>query len=116
MITKGIRGATTVDENTEKAIKEAVLELMFEIIRKNKLTGKEVAFVQFTVTNDITAAYPARFVRESFKWSDVAFMCLPELEIENSLRMCVRVMVVVNCLENFIPKFVYLKGAENLRK
>lgn len=116
MITKGIRGATTVNENTEKAIKEAVLELMFEIIRKNKLTGKEVAFVLFTVTNDVDAAYPAKFVRECFKWSDVAFMCLPELEIQNSLRMCIRVMVVVNCLENFIPKFVYLNGAENLRK
>ena len=116
MITKGIRGATTVDANTEKEIKQATLELFFEIIRKNKLTGKEIAFVIFTVTDDITAAYPAKYVREGFKLNDVAFMCLPELEIDNSLRMCIRVMVVINCLENFIPKFVYLKGAENLRK
>ena len=116
MITKGIRGAITVDENTENSIKEATLELFNEILRRNKLTGKEVSYVLFTVTDDLDAAYPAKFVREGFNWQNVAFMCLPELSIAGSLKMCIRVMIVINCLENFVPKFVYLKGAENLRK
>jgi chorismate mutase len=30
--------------------------------------------------------------------------------------MCLRVLIVVNCGENFEPEFVYLEGAKDLRK
>ena len=43
-------------------------------------------------------------------------MCFNEIDVPNSLRMCLRVMIVINCSENFVPEFVYLDGAEDLRK
>lgn len=117
MVTKGIRGAITVESNTEAAIKEATLELLCEIFEKNNLSGtSKLSHIIFTTTNDLNAAFPAKFPRIEFGWDDVAMMCFHELDVPNSLRMCLRVLVVVNCDENFEPEFVYLKGAKNLRK
>ncbi len=116
MITKGIRGAITVDENTPEAIKQATVELMQLLIKKNSIIEKHISHIIFTVTSDLDAAYPAKFVRSELNWNNTAMICLPELQIENSLKMCIRVMIIMNCLDNFVPKYVYLKGAENLRQ
>lgn len=117
MITKGIRGATTVVENTPEAIKEATLELVGEICKKNNLSDTSlISHVIFTTTTDLNAAFPAKFPREELGWDRVAMMCFHELDVPNSLKMCLRVLVVVNCENDFEPEFVYLRGAENLRK
>ena len=42
-------------------------------------------------------------------------MCFHELDVPESLKMCLRIMIVVNCDVNFEPEFVYLKGASGLR-
>lgn len=115
MITKGIRGAITVEENSVEAIKEATVELFSQLIKRNGLIEKKVSHIIFTVTNDLDAVYPAKFVRSDIGWNNTALMCLPELQIENSLPMCIRVMIVYTCVESFIPKYVYLRGAANLR-
>ncbi len=115
MMTKGIRGATTVDENTPHAIKEATVELFRNIIEENSITEKQVSHVVFTATKDLNAAYPAKFIRSELNWNNTAMVCLPELEIEQALTKCIRVMVVVNCPDNFTPRYVYLRGAKNLR-
>ncbi len=117
MITKGIRGAITVDSNTESAIEEATLELLGEIWEKNNLDGtSQISHVIFTTTPDLNAAFPAIFPRLALGWDDVAMMCFHELDVPHSLKMCLRVLVVINCEENFKPKFVYLKDAQKLRK
>lgn len=117
MITKGIRGAITVEENTEKAIEEATLELLSEILKKNNLKGtSNISHIIFTTTEDLNAAFPAKFPRIAYGWDDVAMMCFHELNVPNALEKCLRVLVVVNCEEDFQPQFVYLKGASNLRK
>jgi len=51
-----------------------------------------------------------------FGWDKVAMMCFHELDVPNSLKKCLRVLIVLNCEEDFEPQFVYLKGAANLRK
>ena len=117
MGTKGIRGAITVDSNTSEAIKEATLELLCEMFEKNGITGtKKISHIIFTTTKDLNADFPAKFPRIEFGWDDVAMMCFHELNVPDSLKMCIRVLVVVNCDDNFQPQFVYLKGASNLRK
>ena len=35
---------------------------------------------------------------------------------EEALQKCLRVLIVVNCGDTFTPEFVYLDGAEVLRK
>lgn len=114
-MTKGIRGAITVEANTEAAIKAATVELLNEMIAQNNLTQDKISHAIFTVTSDLNAAFPAKFARLTIGWDKVAMMCFNELDVPNSRRMCLRVLIVVNCDDNFTPKFVYLKGAQNLR-
>ena len=117
MITKGIRGAITVDSNTEEAIEKATLELLNEIWERNHLEGtSQISHVIFTTTPDLNAAFPAKFPRIALGWDDVAMMCFHELDVPNSLEKCLRVLIVVNCGDTFVPEFVYLDGAEVLRK
>lgn len=115
MLSKGIRGAITVDENSEEAIKSATLELLNELVQKNNIKEEQISHAFFTMTEDLNAAFPAKFARLDFGWKNTAMMCHHELDVPNSLKMCLRVLVVVNCSEDFTPEFVYLKGASKLR-
>lgn len=115
MLTKGIRGAITVEENTAEAIREATKELLSTLIMENSIAEKDISHVIFTLTEDLNAEFPAKFARMDFNWNSTAMMCFHELNVPNSLQKCLRVLIVLNCEENFIPKFAYLKGAANLR-
>ncbi|MGN1125095.1 MAG: chorismate mutase [Candidatus Gastranaerophilaceae bacterium] len=115
MQSKGIRGAITVEANTEEAIKDATLELLKELVEKNKIEEASISHVFFTLTKDLNVAFPAKFARLDFGWSQTAMMCHHELDVPNSLSMCLRVLIVVNCGDEFEPEFVYLKGAKKLR-
>jgi len=114
-ITKGIRGATTVESNTSADLEEATLELLNELMGQNNINKEAISHVIFTLTEDLNAEFPAKFARQKFGWDEVAMMCFHELDVPNSLKMCLRVLIVLNCDENFTPKFVYLKGASKLR-
>ena len=116
MISKGIRGAITVRENTEDSIKEATIKLIEMIVEKNNIEPHFISHAIFSLTSDLIAAFPAKFARLDCGWTDVPMMCFNEIDVPNSLRQCLRVLVVVNCSENFEPEFVYLDGAESLRK
>ena len=115
MATKGIRGAITVENNTEQALKEATLELLRAMTEANNIKPERISHAIFTTTKDLNAAFPAKFARIDLGWDKVGMMCYHELDVPNSLPMCLRILVVLNCEEDFEPKFVYLKGAENLR-
>ena len=116
MITKGIRGAITVENNSEDAIESATIELLEELIKKNNIKTNLISHAIFTLTEDLNAEFPAKFARKHLNWENVAMMCFNELNVSNSIKKCMRVLIVVNCEENFIPEFVYLKDAKNLRK
>lgn len=115
MITKGIRGAITVAENTSSSIKEATLELLSKMIERNNISVENISHVIFTLTNDLNAEFPAKFARIDMEWTDVAMMCFHELDVPNALPMCLRVLIVLNCETDFVPQFVYLKDASKLR-
>lgn len=114
-MTKGIRGAITVEANNENAIKQATLELLQELVERNQITPNDISHAVFTLTKDLNAAFPAKFARTELGWKDTAMMCFNELDVPESLKMCLRVLIVVNCNDEFKPKFVYLKGASSLR-
>ena len=116
MISKGIRGAITVEENTSEAIGSATIKLLKEMVNKNHIELDSISHVIFTLTEDLNADFPAKYARVNLKWKDVAMMCFHELNVPNSLPKCLRVLIVVNCGENFVPEFVYLGGANGLRK
>lgn len=116
MLSKGIRGAITVVENTVESIHSATIELITELVRQNKIKPEMISHVIFTLTPDLNAEFPAKFARCECGWDKVAMMCFHELDVPNSLKKCLRILVVLNCEDNFEPKFVYLKGASKLRK
>lgn len=113
---RGIRGATTVANNTKETILVETDRLLRELIRKNDLRPDVVSFVQFTMTSDLDAVYPAVALRSIEGWSFVPMMCLPELNIRDSLQMCIRVMFLVETdkLQKDICH-IYLNEASTLR-
>lgn len=115
MITKGIRGAITVEDNSADAIKSATLELLSGMISVNEIDTEMISHVIFTLTDDLNAAFPAKFARLDLGWNNVAMMCFHELDVPDSLPKCLRVLIVLNCEDDFVPQFVYLKGASALR-
>lgn len=116
MITRGIRGAITVEENTPEAIGAATIKLLKTMVEKNNIELDSISHTIFTLTKDLNADFPAKYARINLKWKDVPMMCYNELDVPNSLRKCLRILIVVNCSEYFEPEFVYLDGAEVLRK
>lgn len=115
MITKGIRGAILVEENTSEAIGSATIKLLKEIMKKNNIETNLISHVIFSLTSDLNADFPAKYARINLKWREVPMLCFNEIDVPNSLKKCLRVLVVVNCREDFEPEFVYLSGAEVLR-
>lgn len=116
MITKGIRGAITVESNTKEAVKSATIELLTEMVKKNSIVKENISHAIFTLTPDLNAEFPAKFARIDFGWENVAMMCFHELDVEGAMEKCLRILIVVNTEQDFKPKFVYLKGAAGLRK
>lgn len=116
MISKGIRGAITVKENTSEEIGKATVKLLNEMVVKNNIEIDMISHAIFTLTDDLNAAFPAKFARLDLNWEQVPMMCFHELDVPNSLKKCLRVLIVINCGENFVPEFVYMDGAEVLRQ
>jgi chorismate mutase len=113
---RGIRGATTVIENKEDVILKATEELIHEMIRKNDIRPENVAQVIMTVTEDLTATFPAKALRTLRGWTYVPVMCMKEIPVPNSLGKCIRIMMTVETNEKQENiHHVYLEEAVKLR-
>jgi chorismate mutase len=114
---RGIRGATTVEQNSREAILEATRELLQQLIQKNDLRAEDIASAIFTVTADLDAVYPALAARSpAIGWRDVALMCAREVPVPGSLRKCIRVLLHVNTTRsNGQIQHIYLRDAVMLR-
>lgn len=112
---RGIRGATTVTENTSDAILEATREMLFVMIRANEIDPDDIASVYFTTTVDLTATYPALAARQ-LGWYDAALLCGHEMQVPDGLPRCIRVLVHWNTSKSSREILhVYLRGAKSLR-
>ncbi len=112
---RGIRGATTVTDNSREAILEATRELLDLIITANQLDVADVCSVFFTTTSDINVEYPAVAARE-LGWHDVALMCSHEMAVPTGLAKCLRVLIHWNTTKSQHEiTHIYIKDAERLR-
>jgi chorismate mutase len=113
---RGIRGATTVKENTVEAITEAVIELLDDIEAHNQLDPKEIICVFFTVTCDLDAIFPAAAARQRPNWDTIPLLDLQQMQVRESLPRCIRVLIQVNTPQ---PQSAilhrYLRQARGLR-
>ncbi|MBE7088884.1 MAG: (d)CMP kinase [Clostridiales bacterium] len=108
-----IRGAITVNEDCVEQIKEAVNQMLSEIVSKNGLKQDDIICIMLSNTADIKSYYPAKAARE-IGFSNCALYSSLEPEIDGSLKLCIRVMLLVE--KQIKPVHVYLKGAKSLRK
>jgi len=114
-VCRGIRGATTVEEDTREAVLSATRELLIQMIEANDIHPDDVASVIFTTTPDLTSEYPALAARQ-LGWHDVALLCAHEMAVPYGLKRCIRVLLHWNTdkLASEI-QHIYIKGAVNLR-
>jgi chorismate mutase len=114
---RGIRGATTVANNTKEEITVATKELLEKMIKANGIKSEDVACAIFTTTPDLNAEFPAAAARQFPGWSKVALMCGYEMDVPESLGHCIRILILWNTEKNAGSiTHVYIKGAENLRE
>lgn len=85
------------------------------IIVKNELELCDIIQIQFTMTKDLDAVYPAVAARE-IGITEAALMCTQELYVVGSLKKCIRCAVL--CDVNKKQKqanHIYLQNAKVLR-
>lgn len=113
---RGMRGAITVSGNIEQEILAATEELAAKMIKLNQIHPESVASVFLSTTDDINAAFPAKVLRRFEGWKYVPVMCMQEISVPNSLKLCIRIMMHVNTdkrQEEIVH--VYLREAVALR-
>lgn len=113
---RSIRGAITA-ENTPDDIKDATVELINKMLSENNIDINNICFVNFSATKDLNADYPAKYARIHCGFKNVPMMCFQEMHVENSLKNCIRILMVVNSDKQQNEfKHQYLKGAIVLRQ
>src|SRR5690625_2809994 len=97
---RGIRGATTVTENTEKEITSSTKNLVEMMIQSNNVKPEDVSHIFFSATTDLNASFQAKAVREINGWTYVQFICMQEINIRKSLNLCIRIMMAIKTNKN----------------
>ena len=110
-----IRGATTASGNTAGEIKDAVVELIDELISRNNLIKTNLLSITFTTTKDLDACFPASIARKYSELDSVAFLDCQQMYVPNDVDFCIRIMAQALLPENFPVKHPYLRGASKLR-
>jgi chorismate mutase len=113
---RGIRGATTVQQDEAELILDATEELLREMLRANAIDNYEViAAIFFTTTPDLKATFPAEAARR-IGMNMVPLMCNQEIPVPNRLPKAIRIMMQVNTQKSQQEiKHIYLREAVKLR-
>ena len=113
---RGIRGAITVEEDTPEAIHQATRELLLKMLEANGIQSyEELAAVIFTVTEDLTSAFPAEAARQ-IGMHRVPLLSAREVQVPGSLPRVIRVLARWNTdTPQDRVRHVYLREAVRLR-
>lgn len=112
---RGIRGATTVIENTAEAINQATQELLEKMLLDNALEYEQICSIIFTVTPDLNASFPAEAAR-AMGMTLVPLLNALEIPVPGRLERAIRVMMHVETERKQDQiKHIYLRGAVVLR-
>jgi len=111
----GIRGATTVDEDTLEAVLDATQDLLGRLQELNGFDPDDLASILFTTTNDLRSTFPARAARR-LGWTQVPMMCAHEMDVPSAIPRCVRVLLHWNTdRPSRDVRHAYLRGSRLLR-
>jgi prephenate dehydratase len=110
-----VRGATTAADNTAAEILDATRELLEALCTANGMHPDAVASAVFTVTPDLSSAFPARAARD-MGWGHVPLLDAVEIDVPGAMPRCIRVLLHWNTdLPANAVRHVYLRGAAALR-
>lgn len=109
-----LRGATSVEANTEEAILAATEALMRELITRNELETERMVSCVFTATADLDAAFPAVAARR-LGLDRVPLLCAREIGVPDALPSVIRVLLHYYAPVGHTASHVYLGEARSLR-
>jgi chorismate mutase len=109
-----LRGAISVSQDDAPEILSATTELMGEIMERNALAPEHVVSCIFTVTDDLTAEFPAVAAR-ALGFERVPLLCAREIPVPGSLPRVIRVLIHYYADEGHESRHVYLGEAASLR-
>jgi len=112
---RALRGATTVDADTEEQVTTRVQALVTEMLERNGVDKQDLISVLFTATGDIHSMFPAAAAR-GIGLGDVPLLCARELDINGAMPMCIRVLMHLTTERRRDElHHVYLEGTRSLR-
>jgi chorismate mutase len=112
---RALRGATTVDVDTEDQVGERTRTLVDTMLERNGVSKDDLISILFTATDDIHSMFPATAARQ-LGLGDVPLICARELDITGATGHCIRVLIHLET-ERARSELhhVYLEGARGLR-
>ena len=112
---RAVRGAVCVERDDPPAIYAATRELLGAIVERNGIATDDIISLIFTVTPDLTSAFPALAAR-AMGWLDVPLLCTMEIPVPGALGRCIRVLLHVESdRDRSAIEHVYLGAAQVLR-
>ena len=90
-----LRGATTSKGDKDCFIKDAVIELIEELITRNNLNQENIISITFSVTKDLTSCFPASIARKYFNFDKVALLDCQQMFVPNDIKFCIRLLALV---------------------
>lgn len=115
VVCRGVRGATTVEEDTREAILNATRELLSQMVVANGICPEDLASAIFSTTPDLNSEYPALAARQ-LGWHEVALLGAHEINVPHGLKHCIRILLHWNTDKSASEvQHIYIKGAVNLR-
>lgn len=112
---RGLRGATTVAEDTSEEVMKATAELLREMMERNGITHDDLVTIIFTATPDITSEFPAAAAR-SIGISDIPLLCAREIDVKGAIPRVIRILMHIYTERELSElRHVYLKDAQPLR-
>jgi chorismate mutase len=109
-----LRGAISVDENTEEAILEGTRELVASVMERNVLAPEQLVSCVFSATTDLNAQFPAVAARD-LGLSQVPLLCTQEIDVPGALPRVIRLLLHYHASQGHTPQHVYLREARALR-
>ena len=112
---RALRGATTVDADTPEQIASRTAALLEEMFDRNGVDHDDLISIWFTVTDDISSAFPASAAR-AIGLGDVPLLCAREIPVVGSMPRCIRVLAhLATDRPRHELRHVYLENAFGLR-
>jgi len=113
-MTRAVRGAIQVGENSRPSIEEASVRLIGEILQRNSIAQDLIVSVIFSLTDDLSAANPATALRH-VGFAATPLFCVQEARVDGAMLRVIRALVTYETQDARAAVPVYLDGAESLR-